>query len=367
MMALPPVPASSASAATRRGFTLVELLVVIAIIGVLVALLLPAIQAAREAARRMSCQNNLKNIGMACLNYETAKRVLPPGSTNITKPGPNGISWCAHVLPYVEQGALDSTVQTRVANIIKRIEAGENLDPAYGLAELNDIELNLFVCPSDNGVEMADKFRAGSRTSSYVGIAGSYAASYRLRTGSRLTACTDSDDCRGTPYAGQCAQINTDGLLYPGSEVAMGQIDDGASNTLLAGERWYQLRIWPAGNYHSDTPGRGVSNYKMPVTGYTPLGSCSSSAKNLDDDYPINANLSVVGYYISHDNETDRPFMSGGSRTMAFNNMLFGSFHVSGANFVHGDGSVVFLSDAIDRAVYLAQGSRNGGETVANP
>ena len=77
----------------RRGFTLVELLVVIAIIGVLIALLLPAIQAAREAARRMSCQNNVKNIGLACLNYESAKKAHPPGSTVVTQTTKNGLSW----------------------------------------------------------------------------------------------------------------------------------------------------------------------------------------------------------------------------------------------------------------------------------
>jgi prepilin-type N-terminal cleavage/methylation domain-containing protein len=349
-----------------RAFTLVELLVVIAIIGVLVALLLPAVQAAREAARRMSCQNNLKNIGLACLNYETAKNVLPPGSTNVTETTKNGLSWCVHVLPYVEQGALDSTVLQRIKSI-QQANPGKDVD-AYQLAELNDIEINLFMCPSDNSTEINDKFRGGSRSSSYVGIAGSYVAAYRLRTGARLTTCGDNDDCRGTPYAGQCAQVNTDGLLFPGSEVNMGQISDGSSNTLLAGERWYQLRIWTAGNYHGDTPGRGVSNYKMPPTGYTPLGACSSSTKNLDDDYPLNANLNVVGYYISHSNDTDRPFMPAGAKQpMPFNNLLFGSFHTGGANFVHGDASVTYLTDAIDPAVYLAQGSRNGGEVVNNP
>src|SRR3954462_14274961 len=86
----------------RLGFTLVELLVVIAIIGILVALLLPAIQAAREAARRTKCVNQLKNIGLACLNYESARKTYPPSSTNASNVNINGLSWHMLILPYVE-------------------------------------------------------------------------------------------------------------------------------------------------------------------------------------------------------------------------------------------------------------------------
>src|SRR5215207_2473001 len=92
---------------SRGGFTLVELLVVIAIIGVLVALLLPAIQAAREAARRAQCQNNLKQIGLACLNYESARRVLPYGNMISNSTGGTFHSgWTIEILPYVENSAL---------------------------------------------------------------------------------------------------------------------------------------------------------------------------------------------------------------------------------------------------------------------
>src|SRR5688572_25865626 len=93
-----------------KGFTLVELLVVIAIIGVLVALLLPAVQAAREAARRMKCQSNMKNIGLACLNYESANRTYPPGARPANQATNNGLSFNVLILPYVEQGAIDSNV-----------------------------------------------------------------------------------------------------------------------------------------------------------------------------------------------------------------------------------------------------------------
>src|SRR5688500_14646590 len=108
------VPGRSRS--SSPGFTLVELLVVIAIIGVLVALLLPAVQAAREAARRMSCQNNLKQIGLGCLNYESAKGALPPGTLNGTLQGPEGraVGFQVVILPYVEQSGISSRVTAAI-------------------------------------------------------------------------------------------------------------------------------------------------------------------------------------------------------------------------------------------------------------
>jgi prepilin-type N-terminal cleavage/methylation domain-containing protein/prepilin-type processing-associated H-X9-DG protein len=341
---------------SHGGFTLVELLVVIAIIGILVALLLPAIQAAREAARRMSCQNNMKNIGLASLNYESAHGVLPPGSLVKTRKNVNGMSWHVVVLPYVEQGSLDR----QVAEKIKQIEqdTGEDAD-AYQLQEINDLRLDLYLCPSDT--EIQGKYREGSSSASYAGVAGSYVSRYRSTNSSNPSCGPNSgDQC---VFSG-CGAINTDGLLYPGSEVGLNQITDGSSNTMLAMERWYQLRIWTAGNYHAGVPKGTKGGY--PRTGVTPAGSCSSAAKNIDDRFPMNSNLNVVGYYQIHDNSTDRPTMpTGSSRGMEFNNLLFGSFHPGGINVVYADGSVHFLDDAIDIDTYLALASRDGDEILS--
>src|SRR3972149_2902769 len=90
----------------RAGFTLVELLVVIAIIGILVALLLPAIQAARAAAQRTQCQNNLKNIALACLNYESSKGELPPGGLHALGDQQSGLGWAVLILPFVEESTV---------------------------------------------------------------------------------------------------------------------------------------------------------------------------------------------------------------------------------------------------------------------
>jgi prepilin-type N-terminal cleavage/methylation domain-containing protein/prepilin-type processing-associated H-X9-DG protein len=351
-------------ARSRRGFTLVELLVVIAIIGVLVALLLPAIQAAREAARRMSCQNNLKNMGLACLNYEATKGVMPPGSTIPTRTDVNGLTWHASILPYVEQGTLSSNIAARIKDWEQR-NAGREAG-AYEMAELNDLELSLFLCPSDEAAEIKDKFRGdGSHSSSYAGVAGSFQAGNRLKFRTAATCAKGGRDFCVGPTTGLCAGINTDGVLFPGSNVRIGQISDGTSNTLMIGERWYQLRVWLAGSYHQETQGRGQPATKFPSVGYTPLNSCSSSTKNIDERYPPNADMNVVGFYDAHDNSKDRPTMpSGAPRGLTFNNLYFASFHPGGVNFVRADGSVTLLPDNIDIQAFVAAGSRNGEEVI---
>src|SRR5436305_8795057 len=119
----------------RRGFTLVELLVVIAIIGVLVALLLPAVQAAREAARRMRCQNNLKQIGIASHNFHDATGELPRSISPIT-----GMSWHVYILPYIEQQALFSQFDTTTNN---QTHTSANRNDPFGLQIIN-----VYQCPS---------------------------------------------------------------------------------------------------------------------------------------------------------------------------------------------------------------------------
>ena len=146
-----------------RAFTLVELLVVIAIIGVLVALLLPAVQAAREAARRMNCQSNMKNMALACLNYESAKGILPPASQADNVAGSdvkwnmysgNQLSWVVHVLPYIEQQAvyqqfdLKKPFLTFISESVSSVPTPELSQPAA------------FMCPSDDAVGRVFKVTA---------------------------------------------------------------------------------------------------------------------------------------------------------------------------------------------------------------
>ena len=189
----------SRRAASRDAFTLVELLVVIAIIGVLVALLLPAVQAAREAARRCSCLNNVTQLGLSLHSYDFHHESLPPGTTNPDGPirsEPQGqhVSWIVTTLPYMEQNAL-----------------WRNFDQAAGAyAAKNEpvrkARLDVLMCPSYPGLDRADGDIA--RTT--------YAGCYN-----------DSEE----PI-----DKKNNGLLFLNSRVRFGDIDDGSSNTLLIAE-----------------------------------------------------------------------------------------------------------------------------------
>jgi len=190
-----------------QGFTLVELLVVIAIIGILIALLLPAIQAVRESARRLSCLNNLTQLGLALQNYDSAHGVLPPGTTDKRGPIPNRpegnhISWLVHLLPYVEEG-----------NTFKRIDIAAG---AYDKtnAAVRAINFPLFACPSYGGV-----YRSPSDASTGPGT----------WTTSNYAACHHDVE----------APIDADnhGVMYLNSRVSQRDVTDGTTNTIYLGEK----------------------------------------------------------------------------------------------------------------------------------
>ncbi len=349
---------------TIAGFTLVELLVVIAIIGVLVALLLPAVQAARESARRMSCANNLRQIGLACLNYESARGQFPMGSTI---PGPystgrsrNGLSWLVTVLPYIEQASTGDEID-RLIDDFRQKNNGADPDVGYTniFNDLNSLAAEFYQCPSDDPNELKDKFNKDLAASSYVGIAGSGAS----RAPDSLLASQSLYQFYGSPSDSSGA-INYDGIFYMGSKTMPREIADGSSKTMLAGERWYSLRAWTIGGYWTAGIGSGF-NKSVPDGPW--FGQYGFGFKNIDRRYPINAPLDQVGYYTLHRNGEDRPDMpQGASQDMGTNDLLFGSFHPGGANFVYADGSGHFLPDSIDLEVYEALASKNG-EEVVNP
>ncbi len=324
----------------HSGFTLVELLVVIAIIGVLVSLLLPAVNSAREAARRLSCQNKLRQVGLALINYESALGSFPPGATNNDAPQLNGPSWNVSALPYIEDIALSDKILTE----IKAAAANGTSFGMYDLDAINDLRVDTYTCTSDNAGNA--RFRSTAHGSNYAGIAGSALS----RNASKYFVG------RATDGSGA---VNFDGVLYQESKTRYRHIKDGASKTAVVGERWYQMRIWTAGVYWL---GGGWSNEK-------PKGPSANSfmtaCKNVDIRYPINADFDTVGYYKMHDNTTDRPIMpTTGQKTIAYNDLPFGSFHPGGASFVYADDSMHFISDAIDPNIYLAIASRNSSEPV---
>jgi len=335
------------------GFTLVELLVVIAIIGVLVALLLPAVQAAREAARRTQCSNNLKNVALACLNYETAQGALPPGSMNTRIQQGSGLGWPALILPYIEQSGVSQGALEKYKQSPDAYGAGMDL--------LNGLLLPMYLCPSDQELpQQVEKF--GSTASalnrkgmSYAGVTGSYFA----RTGLCPSNKGGADYCIASSRSNP---NNFDGLLIQGWPVELKTATDGVSETLLVGERTYQIRAWMIGAYWlpPTDPARLVGTS-------APNGPQASTAwfacKNVTDRVPLNHDPHK-GCYVGHDNSKgDRPPVPDNTpRTIEINDLPFGSYHSGGVNFSYGDGSVRFLSDTIDMVTYLAMGSRNGDD-----
>ena len=165
-----------------RGFTLVELLVVIAIIGILVALLLPAIQAAREAARRTQCNNNLKNIGLGLQNYHDTYKVFPMGICRATGPNRRGPSWWYGTLPFMEQRNIYDKIAAvmRVGSLAPRYAPTgspdppngiRNADPAVGAA-IRTLRPDYMRCPSSPCPVTRDQDGDPGCLPSYVGISG---------------------------------------------------------------------------------------------------------------------------------------------------------------------------------------------------
>src|SRR5262249_7073877 len=205
----------------RDAFTLIELLVVIAIIGVLIGLLLPAVQQIREAANRTQCVNNLKQIGLALHNYHNTYRSFPPGyidrntdpnSTPDNDLGP-GWGWASFLLPYLEQG-----------NVYKQINFNQGVGSGSNVA-VSQLPLTIFQCPSDP-YQQAFPVYDSSFTKPIATVAhGNY------------VGCNGWEECfsgaGGNPQAGPGAV----GLFYRNSRTRIANVIDGLSNTIVAGER----------------------------------------------------------------------------------------------------------------------------------
>jgi len=223
----------------RRGFTLIELLVVIAIIGILVSLILPAVQKAREAARRAQCKNNLKQFGLALHNYHGNAKSFPPGWVGATPGighdifGMNGFGWGTHILPYVDHDPL-----YRKFDFNKMIN--DNSTSPISNESLLSTTLPVFLCPSDPNQENwtivhATGLHALAQVASanYIGIYGIHDF-----------ACGVGFQCKDT------------GPLYQNSSVRIGDIRDGTSNTVIVTERRNDaFNVWYGNNVRATWSG----------------------------------------------------------------------------------------------------------------
>lgn len=291
---------------TRRAFTLIEVLVVIAIVGVLIGLLLPAVQKVRAAAARMACQNNLKQIALAAHNYESGVTAFPPGLTIAKKGEPYPYSgWLARLLPQVEQGPL---WEASVAAYAARPNFPFTL-PHLGIMT----PVATYSCPADSRQSEIRNTHQGLRAavSGYLGVLG-------------------------TDYT------KTDGVLYRGSRTRFTDVRDGASNTLLAGERPPTPDFWLGWWYAS-----GSSD----GSGDTALGVREVNGGH--DPYTADCPAGPDHF---------RP----GKVEEQCDAFHFWSLHAGGANFAFCDGSVRFLTYEAD-AVLPALATRAGGETAVPP
>jgi prepilin-type N-terminal cleavage/methylation domain-containing protein len=294
----------------RPGFTLIELLVVIAIIGILVALLLPALQSVKNAAHETSCKNNLRQIGIAFLSYNTTHSSFPIGyiafpnsNTNVTTPG---WGWASALLPHLELKSLYDAINFDVP-----VE-----DPANNTVRMT--QLSVFVCPSDRNIGLFTV--ADSSGNPIVSAAtNSYAGSF-------------GRDLNIAKYPTQ-----GNGMLICNFSFGTQDVTDGVSHTFLAGER---------GSLLTQTPWIGAVNNG--VCTITP-GSPSQSTRVKTAPVQVLARADTGGT---------------GPSDLFFDPDDFFSPHASGVHFLLCDGRVQFLSTEVDRNVYGALSSRNMGELI---
>jgi prepilin-type N-terminal cleavage/methylation domain-containing protein/prepilin-type processing-associated H-X9-DG protein len=331
---------SRASLRRHRGFTLVELLVVIAIIGVMIGLLLPAIQAAREAARRSSCSNNLRQFGLALLNYETSNRHLPPIGNQASSQYAFAVQ--ALVLPYAENEALHSIVDF-AQSLTLGSGGSQTINPVQQPAAQTVVDM--FLCPSDGGPR------------AYLANSGTWApTNYMVNIGS------------GTSAAIRTTSNPNDGLFWYLSKLRIAAVTDGTSKTMLASEA-----VRGANRTESSRPTVERDRfYAQLAGGGGPVPTETTVAANCDgaSTWAGNRGMSWLwgrefgscfnSVHTPNSADTDCGKNGAGAFKAA-------SRHPGGVQVLMLDGSVRFVPNEVGLAVWQAASTRAGGETDALP
>jgi len=327
------VPNPPETSKTRRGFTLIELLVVIAIIAVLIALLLPAVQAALEAARRTQCVNNLKQIGLAAHNYESAIGTFPFGIRYNDPVNGCGTHWrhtlFTSALQYIEAGNLYNSVNfTGTANSVRNVTAF-------------NFRVNSFVCPSDQPSQATPAGYPGYSQGSYSGMAG-YTEFFRY----------SYDPPTNDSY---CNVIEGNGVFVLNFVRRLANISDGLSSTILVGETSRYINepasiwnIWNSGEWFGD----GLSADSSRPTGVAYSAVRPNAPASLGAVEPLIDQRGPFNWYL----------VAG---TRDYGQFGFRSLHPGGINFLFADGSVKYIKNTIDLGVYRALSTIRGGEVIS--
>jgi prepilin-type N-terminal cleavage/methylation domain-containing protein/prepilin-type processing-associated H-X9-DG protein len=300
------------AAPRRSAFTLVELLVVITIISILVSLLLPAVQSAREAARRVQCMNNLKQMGLGLIMYHDAHRHFPSGMKRTDFPNPleHGF-WSGEILPYLEQANLKLTI---------RKDQSWKEGPGPNPAALK-VRLGVFRCPSAVAPTTINHEVLNRVPCTYLGCASGTTA---RESGPGLLINSEK----------------LDGMLYLNSEIRMLGVRDGTSQTLLVGESLFDTSV-----REPDDTGA------IQIVDHWYIGSSGVSPNEMSE--ALGSSAAPINSIFRDDVHVDNKELG------------FSSRHPGGAQAVYVDGHVSFLTDDIDTQVWSALGSRNGGEVVS--
>lgn len=317
------------------GFTLVELLVVIAIMGVLVALLLPAIQAAREAARRTQCLNNLRQFGVAFHNYETAHKRFPPG--DISTGNSSGLSVHARLLPYFEQANLRSLVNVNAPYF--------DTDPAKDLnAAARNTTVAMFLCPSDIGSELSASLGGPNN--------------YHVNQG---TGILWSVWPAAAPNENQPAP---NGVMFRNSRTTPKDVTDGLSNTAAFAERCLGDGSNGVSTLKTDTfaPGTHPETVDEALRDCLAVDVTDLSKQGFSDvGAPWIRAYHSTTMYFHGDVPNGRSCMYPPGRIMT----TAASYHNDGVNLLMCDASARLVSSSVSLAVWRALGTRDGDEAIS--